>query len=42
MLDKLNIACKIHGMALNVKKTKVMIVSNSKQENVTSYLTKVN
>ena len=32
MLDKLNIACKIYGMALNVKKTKVMIVSNSKQE----------
>src|SRR6187399_478178 len=32
MLDKLNIACKIYGIALNVKKTKVMIVSNSKQE----------
>jgi len=32
MLDKLNIACKIYGMALNVKKTKVMIVSKSKQE----------
>ena len=31
MLDKLNIACKVYGMALNVKKTKVMIVSNSKQ-----------
>ena len=32
MLDKLNVSCKIYGMAFNVKKTKVMIVSNSKQE----------
>ena len=32
MLNKLNVSCKIYGMALDVKKTKVMIVSNSKQE----------
>ena len=41
MLDKLNIACKIYGMTLNVKKTKVMIVSNSKRKSVIFYLTKL-
>ena len=34
MLDKMNVSCKIYGMALNVKKTKVVIVSNSNQEKV--------
>jgi len=32
MMDKLNESCKVYGMAINVKKTKVMVVSRTGKE----------